>query len=236
MQVTAHARIGMARDMIAIMKLGGWLNYTGKYITMKRSFCGLSRFAQLPTRRAPPSHTRFQFSDTDSIIFSIPNNPELIKKMEQKFNFGSKAYNAYKYETKSSIKSFVSLGAKNYSYVTNDATPICVVKSRGFSLNSIAAKETITHEKMSSMLRDHLHDQYAEAKCRNFTMKINRKKATVFNSSTEKTYANDVYDNRIVMTEHFQRVTGLTDNSGGTLPFGLKHYNFADCDREAVFQ
>ena len=144
---------------------------------------------------------------------------------------GSKAYGKYKLETSTPLVSFASLGAKNYSYDTEDGER--ELKVRGVDLAREASKEIINGEVMYRMLNKFLEGEKEEVKCKNFRMKIDRKKASVKNSHVEKKYSNSVFDKRIVMC----RVTGIDDphENACTLPFGLKHYNFTDCAKEDVF-
>ena len=126
---------------------------------------------------------------------------------------------------------FASLGAKNYSFDTEDGQR--ELKVRGFDLASEASKEIINGEVMYRMLNKFLEGQKEEVRCKNFRMKIDRKRATVKNSHVEKRYSNSVFDKRIVMCE----TNGMNDphQNACTLPFGLKHYNFEDCKKEHVF-
>ena len=167
------------------------------------------------------SGARVFYSDTDSIIYDIENNPDLIKKIDEEFSMGSPAYNAYKHECSTPITSFASLGAKNYSYETEGGEQ--VVKSRGFSLESLIAESRINHEIMKDLLVKYLKGEEAEVKCPTFKMIVNRQKATIRNSSVNKKYSNNVFDKRIVLTE---------TSTACTLPFGLKSHDFSDCKKE----
>ena len=166
---------------------------------------------------------RLFYTDTDSIIFDYPKNKDK-KQLEKQFSMGSKAYNAYKYETSAPIKSFVTLGAKNYSYVTHSGETS--VKVRGFTLESKTAKGDINHEVMKDLLDKFVHKQIESTYTNTFRMKIDRKTQTVKNSTIKKKYSNNVFDKRnVIAPETKNNSTYLT------LPFGLVHEDFADISR-----
>ena len=54
------------------------------------------------------------YTDTDSIIFSCPNQRVKAEAMAG-LNMGSAAYGAYKFKTKTPLVKFVALGPKNYA-------------------------------------------------------------------------------------------------------------------------
>ena len=158
------------------------------------------------------------------MILDIADDPEVVSSLEKRFHIGSLAYCGYKHETSSAISTYASLGAKNYSYECVDGEK--VVKSRGFSLRAVAASQKINHDVMKELLKSYLRGEISSVKCPAFTMVVNRKNATVKNRTIDKTYSNNVFDKRVVLPN---------TSTACTLPFGLKHYEFIDCDKNNVF-
>ena len=146
---------------------------------------------------------------------------------------GSKVYNAYKHENSSPITSWASLGAKNYSYNTEKNERI--VKCRGFDLSSNSAKEKINHEQMLEMLSAFISGKEITIECENFRMAIDRKSAEIRNSTIKKKYTNNVYDKRIIMKLGGHPDRQFKNSTICTLPFGLKNFNFNDCEQNNVF-
>lgn len=157
------------------------------------------------------------------------NDKNLITRLLKEFHIGSNAYGCYKLETKSRIVSFASLGAKNYSYDTR--TGERCIKSRGFDLKSKKAKTIINHKKMKEMVLNFFKEEFDVVECKTFRMKIDRKKAKISNSSFDKKYSNSVFDKRYFFKEN----NNIQNTNICTLPFGLKSYDFADCEKEDVF-
>ena len=160
----------------------------------------------------------------------MPKDPAIEQRLQREFWIGSSAYGAWKMETKTPIVSYASLGAKNYSFETQDGER--VLKSRGFDLASTAASEKINHEVMVDMLKKYLRGEEEKIVCPAFTMRIDRKTATVQNRSFQKSWSNSVFDKRVVMA-----LNGLVEREpeAATVPFGLKSYEFEDCDKGDVF-
>ena len=59
---------------------------------------------------------RIFYTDTDSIIFFCPQDK--LHLVNTCLHVGSPAYGAYKSETQSPLSTFVTLGPKNYAFVT----------------------------------------------------------------------------------------------------------------------
>lgn len=135
----------------------------------------------------------------------------------------STKYNAYKDETATPIYSFASLGSKNYSYETQDGET--VVKTRGFTLLSPSAKQTLNHGVMKEMLLKFLRGESEEVKSKNFHMKLDRKTQSIYSTTMTKRYTNRTFDKRMLT----EKILGRHTENVVTLPFGLKHLNFADC-------
>lgn len=131
------------------------------------------------------------------------------------------------YETETPIVSFATLGAKNYSYTTEGGQS--AVKARGFTLESKEARGSINHDSMKKLLKSFLEGEKDSLESTNFHMAIDRKTLSVRNTTIKKSYKNDVFDKRFVAR------MGEENPAACTLPFGLKHANFADCDPEDVF-
>lgn len=89
---------------------------------------------------------------------------------------------------------------------------------------------------MKELLEDYLRGvSRRDVKCTNFRMKIDRRKAQVSSSSVTKVYANDIFDKRVVINLHPELSDKVQNRNACTLPFGLRHYNFSDCDATDVF-
>ena len=142
---------------------------------------------------------------------------EAMKEISEGINFNSRVYGGYKFETKKPISSFVSLGAKNYAFDTEDGER--VVKSRGFTLNNVNASEKINHEAMVELLLLYVSGEESSVTCPTFRMNVNRKRASVKNAKMNKIYRNTNFDKRVLLPE---------TQTLSTAPFGCKHYNFAD--------
>lgn len=110
-----------------------------------------------------------------------------------------------------------------------------MVKSRGFTLDSLVSKGVINHEVMMDMLLQYLNGVESKVKCTSFKMSVDRKKAMVKNGTVEKVYSNSVFDKRVVMALHPDIFEEVGDDTACTLPFGLRHYEFADCEKSSVF-
>jgi len=158
------------------------------------------------------------YMDTDSLFFTLSKSQD-IAAIEKEFSMGSKAYNAYKYETTKEITSFVSLGAKNYCYVTE--TGESVVKVRGFTLTNNRARSVLNYASMRDMLEHLVSENRKILTTKHFCMRIDRKTLTIKNSTLEKKYRSDCYDKRIIDTSDHRSVT--------TMPFGACHLQYDDC-------
>jgi len=142
---------------------------------------------------------------------------------------GSKAYNAYSYETDSALASYCSLGSKNYSYVTESGE--AVTKARGFTLSSRQARETLNPAVMRRLLEAKLAADKEAVRVDTFAMKVCRKTLTIKNDSVKKLYRNDVYDKRFVVPAELwpsEATASRETPNVCTAPFGVKHLNFAD--------
>lgn len=204
--VTAWSRISMMRDMIYLMSKGCRIFYTGEVDSKLKSV--FSATILIP--------------DTDSIVFDMPAGEEAMRELGQGICFNSRVYGGYKFETETPISSFVSLGAKNYSFDTEGGER--VVKSRGFTLNNVNASAKINKDVMTELLLLYVSGEEASVTCPTFRMNIDRKKATIKNARMNKTYRNTNFDKRVLLAE---------TETLCTVPFGCKHYRFADnkCDR-----
>ena len=161
---------------------------------------------------------RLYYTDTDSIIFDWPEDGDR-EAMEREFRMGEKAYGAYKYETDSCIVNFVTLGAKNYAFVTLKGSH--ETKVRGFVLAGEAASGVVNYSSMSLLLEKFVRGIKDSVSARHFTMRIDRKQCKVKNMEMVKKYSNDVYDKRFVPD-------GIGDDNFTTYPFGLKNDDFSD--------
>ena len=153
----------------------------------------------------------------------MEDTPENWARLEREFSIGCSSYNSYKYESESPLKTFATLGAKNYSYETEEGKK--VVKIRGFCLRTAVAESKINHEIMRELLLKYLKGEADSVTCPAFRMVVNRKTATVRNSSVVKKYANNLFDKRVVLPE---------TETAATVPFGLVHYNFTDMNRDLI--
>ena len=170
-------------------------------------------------------------SDTDSMLFSIPNDDASRECLHRKFWIGSTAYGAWKEETDSKIVSYCSLGSKNYSYTTSDGKTI--VKTRGFNLSSLKAKELINPQTMAELLTKYVAGKEDVILCPTFSMRIDRQKAQIRSTTVNKRYTNQNMTKRLVMPLY-----GYVETNPCvcTLPFGLRTTDyFNDCHREDVF-
>lgn len=177
---------------------------------------------------------RLFYTDTDSVIFDFPISGDF-EALEREFNMGSKAYNAYKYETEQPIHSFATLGAKNYSLQLAD-TLESIVKSRGFTLTSDKAMSILNYYTMYSMVEDFRQGVETFVVSENFQMKLDKRTATVKNGKSIKRYGNRVFDKRFF--PHAGHLRDDEDNDSSTvcsLPFGIKHTNFSDACRDTCF-
>ena len=209
--VTAYARIGMAKDMLKLMSLGCRIFYTD---TGNVAGCCNPVNIWLPIL---PS------SFADSIIFDMEDTPEMLASLTKIFSLNSKVYNGYKFETDTPIVSYASLGAKNYSYTTEGGEN--VVKCRGFTLKAASAAKLINHEVMKELLQGYLGGEVKVVSCPSFKMVVDRKTASIKNSSVNKKYANNLFDKRIVLPE---------TSTACSVPFGLVHYDFSDIDKKLI--
>lgn len=100
------------------------------------------------------------------------------------------------------------------------------MKIRGFNLRTQAAGSVIDHEKMQEMLLLYLAGEDTSVSCPSFRMKIDRKKTSVKNEFFDKKYSNNVFDKRVVKTG---------TETACTVPYGIKHYLFQDCDTRVCF-
>ena len=158
------------------------------------------------------------YTDTDSIIFLVPNKM-VGEKVRLLFRTDSPAYGDWKSETTSPIISFVALGPKNYSYTTADGET--VVKCRGFTLNNMAALKNISPRSMRQMLLDHLAGEKKTLPVKSFNIRVNRRQQKVFSRIYDKLYCNDIFDKRVLLPSE-------SDEYVETIPFGAKHIRYAD--------
>lgn len=159
------------------------------------------------------------YEDTDSKWCIVPSDTDL-KAFEERFKIGCPSFLGFKYETSHEIDQFFCLGSKNYSFRTADGATL--VKSRGFTLKSRQAQNELNHDVVRELLSLFLEGKEKTVSSECFRMKINRQTATVHNSSVRKQYSNFLYDKRMIVKDDSQTAV--------TLPFGVKHCNFNDCD------
>ncbi len=143
--------------------------------------------------------------------------------LKKKFNLGSKVYGAYKFEVAGKITSCVILGAKNYAILSEneDGSVSEVCKIRGFSLTNEKTKRILNASVMKNLLLAWLQNETRSVQTENFSMKIDRKKQSVRNTTIVKNYRNDVYDKRYILPDP------LT-NCVMTAPYGACSLNFYD--------
>jgi len=135
---------------------------------------------------------------------------------------GSRAYGAYKYETDNPIRSYISLGPKNYSLIEDNGEGGDgkeTVKIRGFTLTNEKILKNLNHTTMRESLQEALAGREKRIETEAFRMKADRKHLTVKNVKVKKTYKNLGFDKRMIL-KHSKDIC--------TLPFGLKHDKFAD--------
>ena len=159
------------------------------------------------------------YGDTDSQFVAVPKTADM-EAFKREFKIGSRAFSGFKFETETPLREFCCLGSKNYSYCTKDGSSC--VKSRGFTLKSKKAKQELNHDTVRELLQLFLNREEKTVTSESFRMKINRQTATVHNATMIKKYSNFLYDKRMLVEE--DKITAVT------LPFGLKHCQFADCD------
>ena len=163
---------------------------------------------------------RIFYSDTDSIIFFCPRDK--LKLVNSCLRVGSPAYGAYKSETRSPISTFVTLGPKNYAFVTKDGQS--EVKTRGFTLNNAAALEVLNQDSMRDLLRSWLRGQKEFLNVMSTRIKINRKEHSLHTETFEKIYKNDNFDKRSIRLDGEKNPLPFVE----TAPFGAKHYAYED--------
>ena len=160
---------------------------------------------------------RIYYTDTDSVIFDCED--EMLDPISEAFNMGSKAYGAYKFETDSRIVRFATLGAKNYAYMT--ASGKIVVKVRGFVLTNKEAARAVNLDSMWDMLTKFARGERETVSATHFSMRIDRKRQEVRNTSVTKQYSNSVFDKRFIVDPD-------EDECLSTAPFGIKSFDYAD--------
>ena len=167
-------------------------------------------------RRLMQAGARIFYTDTDSIIFDCED--ARLEDIKTAFNMDSLAYGAYKFETRTPIVRFATLGAKNYAFLT--AGGESEVKVRGFVLSNAAAAALINLDSMWDMLEKFARQELDTVRAEHFTMRIDRKQQTIKNATMVKQYANNVFDKRYIVSSGDATLT--------TAPFGARHYNYDD--------
>ncbi len=166
---------------------------------------------------------RVFYSDTDSIIFSKPKTEDW-EALDSRLGFGSKAYGKYKFETEGKMESFASLGAKNYSYITE--TGESALKCRGFSVHDENTKRLLSHETMKSMILGFSRGESMSLSVEGRRISCDRLSRKVVNVQTTKKYSNHVFDKRWL----HRNTNGECDSVLTTLPFGMRDLEMTDCD------
>ena len=156
-------------------------------------------------------------------MFDFPkNDTEKWQILKKEFMLNSKAYGAQKEEHSSPITSFVTLGAKNYSYVEENGK--VVTKVRGFGLKPKVARESLNHGVMTEMLKSWVLDgEKRTVPVQVKGMRPNKRTQSVKNFTSTKVYRNDCFNKRYVA-----KFDGKPDSHFTTVPFGCRSYNFVD--------
>ena len=127
-----------------------------------------------------------------------------------------------KVEHASPIVSFVTLGAKNYSYLEENGN--AVTKVRGFTLKSQQQKDQLNLDTMTEMLKAWAIDgERKTIKTETSGMRPSKRTQTVKNYVSTKVYRNDTFNKRYVARLHNTPNSYFT-----TVPFGCKSYDFVD--------
>lgn len=145
-----------------------------------------------------------------------------IPELDRLFRVNSSAYGCWKFETSAPICSFVSLGSKNYAFITRDG--LMVVKVRGFTLSNSAASQVVNIGSMQNMLKDLLAGKPSELIVESFNMRFQRQEQTMHNKITKKRYTNQTFNKRLLFPDECGRYVE-------TVPFGARHTNYADVNR-----
>jgi len=131
-------------------------------------------------------------------------------------DLNSPSYGYYKEEIPGTIKSFYSLGCKNYAIVSDNPSNR-VLKVRGFTLtDSPSGKKFLTAEDMKNMIDNFLQGEKEEKYHRQFQMKLDKKQASVFSSVVEKRYGNDTFDKRFIIDDQ--------SSCAESIPYGTMFY------------
>jgi DNA polymerase elongation subunit (family B) len=156
------------------------------------------------------------YTDTDSIIFSMPE--EKYDSFSRSFELNNPAYGLYKEETKGRIMHFSSLGCKNYSFITNKGEEC--VKVRGFTLSNAQALETLNPNSMTSMVEHFLKDEHLKIKTEQSKLQLDRRQCSIHNVVQKKLYSNYTFDKRYVPDKN--------DVNATSIPYGCRHDQFMD--------
>ena len=127
-----------------------------------------------------------------------------------------------KEEHSSPIVSFVSMGAKNYSYV--EESGLTTTKVRGFTLRPKQAQNALNHNSMAELLKSWVLDNEKKTiSVKVSGMRPSKRSQTVKNYTSKKVYRNDTFNKRYVV-----KLDNKPDSYFTTVPFGCKSYNFVD--------
>jgi len=138
----------------------------------------------------------FLSSLSDSLIFDV--DAHRFPALAQEMQLNSPSYGYYKDEIKGVIRSFASLGCKNYA-IASENPAHTLVKVRGFTLTDSPSMETfLTPDSMSDMIDGFLKGESMCKTHRQFQMKLDKKQRSVRSSQMEKKYANDTFDKRFI--------------------------------------
>ena len=136
------------------------------------------------------------YTDTDSIIASFPKNKPLPLWMSD-VEIG-----AFKYELgHDSIKTFYSLGPKNYSitYADKDNSLKTDIKTRGFYWKNNAKEDKVDSSCYEEFLKALLEEnEEKKLLIPQFNIKIDKKNTKLFTNLYYKSFNNNVYSKRVL--------------------------------------